>query len=59
MAARAPQEREVRGLNLAPGEPVVSLRRIAFDEAGEPVEVFESVVAADRHVFVYEFSADY
>lgn len=58
LAARAPQEREVRALELAPGEPVVSLRRIAFDDAGEPVEVFESVVAADRHVFVYEFSAD-
>lgn len=58
LAARAPQEREVRALDLASGEPVVSLRRVAFDDAGTPVEVFESVVAADRHVFVYEFSAD-
>lgn len=58
LAARAPQEREVRALELAPGVPVVTLIRIAYDESGDPVEVFESVVAADRHVFVYEFSAD-
>lgn len=58
LAARAPQEREVRALQLAPGVPVVNLTRIAFDEAGVPVEVFESVAAADRHVFVYEFGAE-
>lgn len=57
LAARAPHEREVRALQLAPGVPIVNLTRIAYDEADEPVEVFESVVAADRHVFVYEFAA--
>lgn len=57
IAARAPLEREVRALQLASGVPVVELTRIAYDEDGAAVEVFESVVAADRHVFIYEFDA--
>lgn len=54
--ARMPSPDESKALRLVPGTPVAELHRIAF--AGEqPVEVFRSVMAADRHVFAYEFPA--
>lgn len=55
--ARTPTEQEARALQLARGVPVVHLVRVAYDESGEAVEVFDSVVAGDKHVFVYEFDA--
>ena len=57
LTARAATEPEVRALQLARGVPVFHLVRTAYDEAGEAVEVFDSVVAADKHVFVYDFDA--
>jgi GntR family transcriptional regulator len=56
IAVRMPNPAEVRALRLAPGTPVAELRRIAFTEVGA-VEVLASVVAGDRHRFVYEFPA--
>ena len=56
MVARMPTPDETRGLRLGPGIPVVQLQRVAFSENG-PVEVFESVMAADRFTFTYEFDA--
>ena len=54
--ARMPSPDESKALRLVPGTPVAELHRIAF--AGEePIEVFRSVMAADRHVFAYEFAA--
>ena len=57
LMARAATQREVRALRLPSGVPVVHLVRVAYDASGAAVEVFDSVVAADKHVFVYEFDA--
>lgn len=57
IVARSPAEQEARALQLARGVPVVHLIRVAYDESDVPVEVFDSVVAGDKHVFVYEFAA--
>ncbi|WP_282206309.1 GntR family transcriptional regulator [Kitasatospora fiedleri] len=54
--ARMPTPEESAALRLVPGTPVAELHRIAFAEE-TPVEVFKSVMAADRHVFAYEFPA--
>ncbi|GCD97126.1 GntR family transcriptional regulator [Embleya hyalina] len=53
---RMPTPTEVQGLRLTPGTPVAELRRIAFGASG-PLEVLESVVSGDSHVFCYEFAA--
>ena len=58
LSARMPTDDERRALRLGPGTPVVRLIRTAFDDDGTPVEVFDSVLAADRHVFTYDFNAD-
>jgi hypothetical protein len=41
-------------LALPPGVPVVQVIRTVFDSADLPVEVQDSVMAADRHEFRYE-----
>ncbi|MFF1870314.1 GntR family transcriptional regulator [Kitasatospora herbaricolor] len=56
--ARMPSEDEKRALSLQPGVPVVSLMRTAIDTGGRAVEVFDSVMSADKHLFQYDFSAD-
>jgi GntR family transcriptional regulator len=58
LEARMPSSQEQRMLRLDPGVPVVSLVRTAYDSDGKPVEVFDSVVAADKHRFVYDVSMD-
>lgn len=57
LSARAATESEIRALQLARGVPVVHLVRTAFTKSGEAVEVFDSIVAADKHLFVYDFDA--
>ena len=49
-----PTHDEVVQLALAPGVPVICVMRTVFDSAGVPVEVQDSVMAADRHEFRYE-----
>lgn len=57
LSFRMPTPGEVRSLDLAGGVPVVDLVRVAY--AGEqPVEIFVSVLAGDKHVFSYEIPAD-
>ncbi|MGH8900156.1 MAG: UTRA domain-containing protein [Egibacteraceae bacterium] len=57
MSFRMPMPGEVRNLDLARGVPVVDLVRVAY--AGQqPVEVFVSVLAGDKHVFSYEIPAE-
>jgi GntR family transcriptional regulator len=51
---RMPTPDERRALRLDPGVPVARLHRIAFSN-NEPIEVFEAVLAGDKHVFSYEF----
>lgn len=53
---RMPSPDEVGSLRLSPGIPVAHLHRIAFTADG-PVEVFEAIIAGDKHIFCYEFPA--
>jgi len=51
-----PTPDEVRGLGLPPGMPVVRVIRTIFDTDDIPLEVQDTVAAADRHTFRYEVS---
>ncbi len=51
---RMPIPREAQVLRLAPGIPIVRSLRTAFDEGGRAVEVLDSVIPADRHIFRFE-----
>jgi GntR family transcriptional regulator len=54
LVARMPTHEEAVQLQLPPGVPVVRVLRTVYDSDGRPVEVQDSVVAADRHEFRYE-----
>jgi GntR family transcriptional regulator len=54
LLARMPTPNEAAELALPAGVPVVRVTRTVFDSAGLPVEVQDSVMAADRHEFRYE-----
>lgn len=58
LQARMPTPEERSLLNLGLGVPVVKLIRVAYDAGGKAVEVFDSVAAGDKHIFVYEFPLD-
>jgi GntR family transcriptional regulator len=49
-----PTHEEAVELGLPPGVPVVCVLWTVFDSADLPVEVQDSVMAADRHEFRYE-----
>jgi GntR family transcriptional regulator len=57
VAARMPTPEERRRLELPVGTPVLTVRRIAFDSAGTPVEVTDTVKAAPSYVLEYRFPA--
>jgi GntR family transcriptional regulator len=57
VAARMPTPAEARALRLAPGVPVFRLIRIAYDTDGRPVEVCDTVMAADAYVLSYDLPA--
>ena len=54
LECRMPTPSEVDELELASGVPVVRVLRTVFDSDGEPVEVQETIAAADKHQFRYE-----
>lgn len=54
LIARMPTHEEAVELGLPPGVPVVRVLRTVFDSSDLPVEVQDSVMAADRHEFRYE-----
>jgi GntR family transcriptional regulator len=54
LTARMPTHDEAVELGLPPGVPVVQVVRTVLDSDDEPVEVQDSVMAADRHEFRYE-----
>jgi GntR family transcriptional regulator len=56
LVARMPTPDEVRGLALPPGMPVVRVIRTIYDSDDNPIEVQDTVAAADRHSFRYEVS---
>jgi GntR family transcriptional regulator len=57
LSARHATPEEAIALHLASGAPVVTLTRHARDSNGRILEYFDSVAAADRHRYIYEFPA--
>jgi len=55
--ARMPLPEETRALQLPPGVPVIALVRVAYDLEDRPVEVCDTVMAADRYILSYELPA--
>jgi GntR family transcriptional regulator len=58
VSARMPTGEEAKALRLAPGIPVLTLVRVAFDVDGRAVEVCDTVMSADRFLLTYELPAD-
>ena len=56
ITSRMPTPGELRELTLPPGVPVFRVLRTVYDTRDNPVEVQDSVAAADRHQFRYEVS---
>jgi GntR family transcriptional regulator len=57
VTARMPTPGEARALSLAPGVPVFRLVRTAYDFDGRPVEVCDTIMAADAYLLAYELPA--
>jgi GntR family transcriptional regulator len=57
VSARMPTPDEARSLRLGPGVPVIVVVRTAVDTDDVPVEVCDTVMAADRYVLSYELPA--
>jgi GntR family transcriptional regulator len=55
--ARMPAPDEAKALLLAPGVPVFHLIRSAYDTDDRPVEVCDTVMAADAYVLSYRLPA--
>ena len=58
VAARMPTPEERRRLRLPAGTPVLTVRRVAYDTDGRPVEMTDTVKAAPSYVLEYRFPAD-
>jgi GntR family transcriptional regulator len=54
LECRMPTPDEARALQLGQGVPVVRVLRTVYDSDGAPVEVQETIAAADKHQFRYE-----
>lgn len=57
VTARMPTPDEARALALPPGVPVFRLLRTAYDMSGRPVEVCDTIMAADAYVLSYDLPA--
>lgn len=58
LTSRMPTPEERALLMLDPGVPVMQVTRTVFDREEVPVEVYDSVCAADKYAFVYEVPMD-
>jgi len=58
VSARMPLPEEARMLQLRAGVPVLHLVRTAFDEDDVPVEMCDTLMAADSYVLNYRLPAD-
>lgn len=58
VGARMPTPDEGTLLQLADGVPVITVTRVAYSEAGTPLEMNDMVLAADRYELSYEWPAD-
>lgn len=54
LVSRMPTREEASDLDLLPGVPVLRILRTIYDSKDRPVEVQDSVAAADRHTLRYE-----
>lgn len=54
LTSRMPSPSETDQLQLSPGVPVVRVLRTIYDCEGVPLEVQDSIAAADRHAYRYE-----
>lgn len=57
VSARMPTNDETRILQLKSGTPVIHLVRTAYATAATPVEVCDTIMAADRFLLAYELPA--
>jgi GntR family transcriptional regulator len=57
VSARMPSPDEARALALPPGVPVFRLVRTAYDTDDRPVEVCDTIMAADAYLLEYELPA--
>ena len=58
LVSRMPTPQEAASLRLPQGVPVTRVLRTVFDREDRPVEVQETIAAADRHEFRYEVAMD-
>ena len=58
LVSRMPTPQEAASLRLPQGVPVTRVLRILLDSDDRPVEVQETIAAADRHEFRYEVAMD-
>lgn len=58
VTARMPTEEETHALRLGPGVPILHLIRTAIDRDGLPVEICDTIMAADRYSLSYALPAD-
>lgn len=50
---RMPSPTEADDLRIPPGVPVARVLRTAYDTDGQPLEVLDSLIPCDRHIFRY------
>jgi GntR family transcriptional regulator len=58
LVSRMPTPQEAASLRLPQGTPVTRVLRTVLDSEDRPVEVQETIAAADRHEFRYEVAMD-
>ena len=58
LVSRMPTPQEAESLRLPPGVPVTRVLRAVLDGNDQPVEVQDTIAAADRHEFRYEVAMD-
>ncbi|WP_405095560.1 GntR family transcriptional regulator [Micromonospora sp. NBC_01412] len=58
LSFRMPSPHEAELLRLDPGVCVVRTVRVAYDADEKPLEAFDQLLAGDKHVLVYEVSAE-
>jgi GntR family transcriptional regulator len=55
---RMPTQDEAEALHMPPGIPVGRLLRVTYDQDDRPIEVYSVILPGDRHVLLYEISAE-
>ena len=58
IGARSALPREAKLLKVPPGSPLLTMRRISYDDAGQPVEYGSHVYPAERYSFEMSVVAD-